>query len=47
MKKLSRVLTVIVLMLAAVGVGCFFKETVLVGVILCLFNREWKWHWQK
>jgi Flp pilus assembly protein TadD len=35
-----------VLMLAAIGVGCFFKETVLVGVILCLFNRGWKWHWR-
>jgi tetratricopeptide (TPR) repeat protein len=35
-----------VLMLAAIGVGCFFKETVLVGAILCLFNREWKWHWR-
>ena len=32
-----------VLMLAAIGVGCFFKETVLVGAILCLFNRGWKW----
>ncbi|MGA2787672.1 MAG: tetratricopeptide repeat protein [Verrucomicrobiota bacterium] len=34
------------LMLAAIGVGCFFKETVLVGVVLCLFNRGWKWHWR-
>ena len=35
-----------VLMLAAIGVGCFFKETVLVGAILCLFNRGWKWRWR-
>ncbi|MGA2789071.1 MAG: tetratricopeptide repeat protein [Verrucomicrobiota bacterium] len=35
-----------VLMLGAVCVGCFFKETVLVGVVLCLFNREWKWRWR-
>jgi TPR repeat protein len=35
-----------VLMLAAICMGCFFKETVLVGVVLCLFNREWKWHWR-
>jgi hypothetical protein len=35
-----------VLMLAAIGVGCFFKETVLVGAILCLFNRGWKWPWR-
>ena len=35
-----------VLMLAAICVGCFFKETVLVGVVLCLFNRGWKWHWR-
>jgi TPR repeat protein len=35
-----------VLMLAAIGAGCFFKETVLVGAILCLFNRGWKWRWR-
>jgi MFS family permease len=35
-----------VLMLAAICVGCFFKETVLVGAILCLFNRGWKWRWR-
>jgi tetratricopeptide (TPR) repeat protein len=35
-----------VLMLAAIGVGCFFKETVLVGAILYLFNRGWKWRWR-
>jgi tetratricopeptide (TPR) repeat protein len=35
-----------VLMLGAIGVGCFFKETVLVGAILCLFSREWKWRWR-
>ncbi|MGA2242340.1 MAG: tetratricopeptide repeat protein [Verrucomicrobiota bacterium] len=34
------------LMLAAIGVGCFFKETVLVGAILCLFSRGWKWRWR-
>jgi tetratricopeptide (TPR) repeat protein len=34
------------LMLAAIGVGCLFKETVLVGGILCLFCREWKWRWR-
>ncbi len=35
-----------VLMLAAIATGCFFKETVLVGAILCLFCREWKWRWR-
>jgi TPR repeat protein len=35
-----------VLMLAAIGAGCFFKETVLVGAILCLFARGWKWRWR-
>jgi tetratricopeptide (TPR) repeat protein len=35
-----------VLMLAAICVGCFFKETVLVGAVLCLFNRRWKWRWR-
>ena len=35
-----------VLMLGAIGVGCFYKETVLVGAILCLFSREWKWRWR-
>jgi tetratricopeptide (TPR) repeat protein len=35
-----------VLMLLAIAVGCFFKETVLVGAVLCLFVRGWKWRWR-
>jgi tetratricopeptide (TPR) repeat protein len=35
-----------VLMLLAIGVGCFFKETVLVGAVLCMFDQGWKWRWR-
>ena len=34
------------LMLAAICVGCLFKETVLVAAILCFFCREWRWRWR-
>ena len=34
------------LMLAAICVGCLFKETVLVAAILCFFCRDWRWRWR-
>jgi len=31
------------LMMATICIGCFFKETVLVGALLVLFATRWKW----